>query len=877
MGALKKIFLPCRLDCFYFVIATIFSMSVLTAFLANIDFDPGVNFGIVVFFLSLLGSAFVAIGAMVGLERASWRRAKFLYLFGAACFVATFIGYLYIAASPEIKDLLFSYALMAGMNPLESRLERLFYIGAIVLLLPIVSWIVFATFKRGPSRLKEYVGGRLNFSRQKILIGITGLLLLGAVVNNILSVSLPNYQRTLGNVSMFLVGILIYFFAFVFLFYLPTKFLTGRSSWWLKIVSVLVAIATLVVAGYFFVTEVLATTSMGMAEMVAFASALAAVLFYWIALLGLAANRNPGSADSSAGADKDEANHHSQTKAKSRVLPSLWGVLACLGILAVIVIPVVIDPTTVIAGGGIENGIIASKVRWNSKGQIQLVSMRGWSVLYCAFDKTTEPDVFKNLSTEVTGLDLSTAANIQFPTMAPQVDFSGFECESSFASFGSGQVTRKQLGDFFKNAINRVSFSDCEILLDGPKFTPKYIQSIYFYPSYVYDAANDSRGIAEQATDLTDLLNSFETFETVGEIGIQREFSPEHWDAIVRASKTTTVNLFRSDLKGLSDEALSKAGPNIHWRYLAYSYDESAAEEILRLLFKSKSTLPLHWSTGVESVQDTGDDPRPVELPSTSDLVYAFPERFDLGYDPTDITGYYDVKGPPTTNHAIFDLDENGVPRGLCLPFSEKNTEIEELAELKTLIFDENYLQSSLVYGTPRDLVVDPSALPKLEHLAFSAGTEVGRMGFLSRLKSLRYLQIPMVDRQSQGGAGFDACPSLEAITMLGAPDSISVTEFQRLPNLKRLTVVDVFEEFSNFETTNQLQNAGVGPTFEEKTAELTKALPGVEVLVVSLKDFAPVVPEELKKHLESKSKTLQEKFRKELEEKTIDDKADDQ
>ena len=134
--------------------------------------------------------------------------------------------------------------------------------------------------------------------------------------------------------------------------------------------------------------------------------------------------------------------------------------------------------------------------------------------------------------------------------------------------------------------------------------------------------------------------------------------------------------------------------------------------------------------------------------------------------------------------------------------------------------------------------------LNSLEELYLDSNLIPENLSLLANLKSLKHLQIAAVVRRVSGPVGFDACQSLESITIFGKPDNQSYREILKLENLKRLVIV------------NHEDDASLDATYLEK---LRKRFPGVDADIVLKSETESLVPLSFRKFRDRRRKELRE------------------
>ncbi len=828
MAAFKKLLIPNRYDSYYIALGVICWLAIVTPILAQLKSWPIIqSSGLIVSVASVVG-CLVAVGAVAAGGRIARRRIFYFFAVVGLVNAAGCHGYFWLQENPQLARLFLPVEFGAQFQRLQHTPFTINVSAAgiciLFLLAPILAWVIFLGLNWGFAKLRMPVKSGAFVTRPRLLMGFAGILFVVAIVNNILRATIANYDQMTMEFLGGLLGWSIVFTGFIVLVYLPTRVLLGRSPKWLKfLISSLPAIS---IVPWFFVFQ-----SSGF-DPETFVFALATIfgaLMYVLSLFGLNEPRKI------FGASATDFRTVQPVTSRFQKIPSLWCGLYLMFLYGITWMPFRYDPTTLLLDGDFDLARRESMLRWNSKGQISRIPVKNNCFVF-NFDETTDRNILEHLQG-----DSVDGGVLSFIQAAPQVDLRLLKKRNTLfvTAFSAGEVTTEQLGDVFSQPVTFATFSGCDLVDGGQPFHPASIKVLSFY----YGDGDPKIG---------KILSAFASFDKVNSISIRHKMWSKDWSEVARASQATNVTIKGQLPTDLTPEQMGLAHERllVESNYSLLDGENSLSVDLQNWLLHSRVSFAF-------SFRNSTIDRSNLDW----DLIYAFPRRFRFAIGNSN-PNFGDLLGASESNHFVFERDPNGNPIGVCLPLGESQQQVSDLTELKTLSFDECWVQQRLSNAQARPLM-DLTGLTKLEHLAFSESTLISHLDFLLGMKSLKYLQIPNVDRTIQPGIGFDLCPSLESITILGIPDAISVQEFQRLPSLKQLTIVDVFGKFEdeNPDSIDPDVNTSSSPTSKDYLQSLTDKLPNVQIVLVPDEEFSPQLPVAFQQHLDSRKSALREKL----------------
>ncbi len=827
MALFKKLLIPNRYDSFYIALGVICWLAIVTPFLGQLKSSQIAqsiqSFGLIASMASV-GGCFVAVGAITACGRPAWPRILCFFAVAAVANVAALNGYFWLQENPELVHLLWPEESGLFSNHAEFFDFKKAGTCLILLVVPLQSWVCFFAVRWGFAKLRIRVQHRESVTRPRLLMGLAGILFIVGIVSNALRATIANFDEITLEFVNSLFAWSLALLGFFVLVYLPTQFLLRRSAKWLKLV--LSPLLILLPGVWFFVFQV---PWCAQDEISIELAGICGVSMYVLSLFGLS---KPSKISDGSAMDFGTVQ---PVASRFQKIPSFWCGLFLMFLCGTIWMPFRYDPATLLLGGDFDLARRESMLRWNSKGQI--FQIHG-SLAQCVFNfnETTDPNIVALLRGNAVDYRI-----LVFAKIAPQVDLRQIEKLQRLATtaFCGGRATTEQLSDVFSQPVGNAVFYGGDVVDGGVPFHPESIAKIVF--------ADQGSG----DLNVGNILAAFASFDKVNSIHIQLNVRSNDWAEIARASQTTNVTIrgrLPTDLTpgqmGLAEESLSSEFEFPQQRH------DTVSTELRNWLLHSRV-----------SIASSAPGPTADSSSIIWNLMFAFPHRFRISFVKS-IPKFGDLLDPSESNHFVFERDSEGNPIGVCLPLGESQQQISGLAELRTLSFDERWVQQQIERLGDRPLA-DLSRLTKLENLAFSDSTPITQLDFLRGMKSLKHLQIPNVDRTIQPGIGFDVCPSLESITVLGIPDAISVQEFQRLPSLKQLTIVDVFGEFKdeNPDSIDPDVNTSNSPTSKDYLQSLTDKLPNVKIVLVPDAEFSPQLPVAFQQHLDSRKSALREKL----------------
>ena len=193
-----------------------------------------------------------------------------------------------------------------------------------------------------------------------------------------------------------------------------------------------------------------------------------------------------------------------------------------------------------------------------------------------------------------------------------------------------------------------------------------------------------------------------------------------------------------------------------------------------------------------------------------------------------------------------YQLNDDQSVHSVYLPGVNAGSVSSGLESVKVVSFDMGWVGAEVPVvsaGVATD-ISKLGELNSLEELYLDSNLIPENLSLLANLKSLKHLQIAAVVRRVSGPVGFDACQSLESITIFGKPDNQSYREILRLENLKRLVIV------------NHEDDASLDATYLEK---LRKRFPGVDADIVLKSETESLVPLSFRKFRDRRRKELRE------------------
>ena len=654
-----------------------------------------------------------------------------------------------------------------------------------------------------------------HLTRHQMLISLTVLLLIVGVAQNIYFPK-GEWLNYLG--SEFVVTSIFWTIMFLLAVFWPGWAICARSSWWVVLLALLPMLGlNICLAVYVTINQAFALIALSVSSLsggVVFVGTLFAVR------------------------EKPAAK---RSQKRTMVCPSVWSIVPlaiCIGGGGTLVM---IDQTYKLefllrpfAQIDWEAAKLARKIERDSGGWVRM-EFNGWQNFYwCKFNLTTPAEVLDCIKE----IDY---AVIYFNNLNPKIDTSLIRGISKRVFVTGGTITPQQLADLAEEC-SHLSLTDIGVEATGEKVSLNSTAKFYVFPS--------------QPGQIKNLLDSIESFGELQMISIIGPIVPEDWPAVINASQKTKVQVQGALDEGglnLNDELLkSMKGIRIPVYFPMAKYNNA-----LEFFLRSDATLC------AQAVCFDGMSQQQVW-----DFLFA-----KSGEVSRENFANWWISRPNTDSlqeqanrfHWAFGWDEGGAITELLIPVDDGKFEIDDLAELKTLSFDQSWLSAEDIDATREfnGIKIDLANLRKLERLYFStSGVEeiIGSrdLSVLASLSELKHLQSPCVDSSDRPLRGFDALGGLESLTLFGIPSKSVIREVSTLKKLQVLNVVDLNELQPNSEWLTAVQNG----------------LPGVDVRLVKKIDWKPDMPPSFRKHLDEKKKELRKKLLEELQDAGTEDRG---
>jgi hypothetical protein len=469
----------------------------------------------------------------------------------------------------------------------------------------------------------------------------------------------------------------------------------------------------------------------------------------------------------------------------------------------------------------------SAKARWGSGGRIDFGfdSYNMVPVWKVKFDDSAAPDLLSSLPS-------SGAVAVELNGMTPEFDASFLQDSSGFVILKDCRLTHTQLEQILASTSGLEVKGSLVIVDDGHTVDPGVLSTV--------SIRDTEPGVARDFFAATNCCSqvTFAMFNT--------PMTNEDWTALEDVSQSAQVYLqggFAPDFK------LPKSPKSLVRVMCLYYGEENSLDANLEKELFLKTDMNLYFSSINTQTPKTiwklwilrgtsGHQSFEYLFDSSNQSIGEFAKELGMAYE----------------------MEEDLI-RSLYFPAGMPVTQIADLKDLRVLSFDPGWVKPGAnlaafgAMATPLS-ISHLGSLSSLEELYFGALFVPQDLSILAKLKSLKHLQIPAVVRKVTGPVGFDACSSLESITFFGVPDNQSWREISRLPNLKRLTIID-------HDTDETLT-----PKYAAKVKE---KFPGVEVSVLKLHENEPQIPkafrdyrDRLRKELRSDTKWLDELLKRE-------------
>ena len=820
MSQVWRWILPNRFDAVMFVVALLICIGYLYSAVGAMPYSSD---EFVLWFATPVACTLIAIGSCLGWNCFGLKRTLLLLAVCFACLFLNWIGWLFgwqiIAREHILQSMRWSWGLRFEPEADWFRFENQLWIAGWLVGCFLFSWLLVILFRKVPfwlysvaQNLFRKTKDRLELTRVKLLIGIAAVLFLVTTTNNILIANGINIFENGDNfdaIEMVISALIGLIFYGVVVVYTSWVFLHGKA-YWVKflILGTLVAVMLIGV----FVSRTISQTSMIEMGVWAFSS-----LIFVISVVGL----------------KD---------VKTSVRPSIWSFLLVAVSGFLIASPAFFDfnflfnpHLNVAMEDRIRAAYESGQLKWQTGGQISGTP----DVYFCNFNPDGDSaDSFEKLDFNSGNIDL--AVFQMYPNVKTECLHSVSKGNIALVKTG---VTASQLEDIVAGTTLACRVQN----LDVDSTQSKAVIDV-----------GSMQIVEDRPGKLKALLESIKEFKNNPTVDVDSKITKEDLPAILKASQSSQIilhgSLPDSDINW-SEFSLDKltAAVNVYYNTNTYGLSPNQIQFLLdtniQILFSPSyvygSDQNLEW-----------------------DLAFACAERFRFAQISTSVSrlaSRFDFDDSDQSifeqNHLVWGKNGQAEITHLFLPSGEFWQDVSKLTSLKSLSYDPKWLNEDT--AAPPRAVKDLGSLQgltNLEELYLSDNTFLMRsLSFLAKMKSLKHLQIPKVDRSMKGTIGFDACPSLESITFLGKPDVASIAELAKLPNLKKVTISSI--------------NNGVLNEANAKSV-LNKKLPGVEIVILPFGQHQKTIPMQFLVHKEKAQKEAMARL-KSLLNSTTNQRAD--
>lgn len=668
--------------------------------------------------------------------------------------------------------------------------------GTIALLLVSSGFIVLCRVI--PAAVARVLGKsfeKFEISRTKILIGIAICMFLMATVNNVLvangyNIYRDGFIRNYDSVEIGL-GFIFGLVAFLLMIFWPSwALLRGEKSW-----NVIAGVATLAVPAIVLTILNEAHNYNDLPFLLVLCISLTVSLLFAATLSSL-----------------------KQTDAP--VKPSIWSALIFILIGFVAISPKFFDYSLffkdqylVSKGTSFQDrfsiALDSGKLLWKTNGQV-----RGYSGNYFANFTADEnnSDVLSLVKS------LNSISSLTLLDIHPGIETKLLSnSKLSSLSIYRGEITTSQLADLAAITQFNIFISNLKISNPDDKAAIKTNSQLTF----MSESSDES---------YTDFLSAIEKFQSPQPLLIYSRITETEWQEITRLCQDSKIVLHHLP-NNVSFDQVKSSSSNITFNV---AWPIQLTESQVKFLFDSNANIDVQYVNIGQLFWD---------------LVFGVSDRFQFSrfaWVGSQLKNEPDLQ-VLDDNHLVFGKNDQGEFTELFLPFGELSNAYENCSQLQRLSFDPMWLSSKIPVNTGGiNNLSHLKSLTNLEELYFADRPIVtADMNFLQPLTNLKHLQIPSINRAKQGPVGFDVCQNLESITFFGSPDKITISELAKIPNLKKMTVVDSLYE-------------GLGPKFE---AMLETAIPNTKVEIIPAGTLFSDAPESFKQHLKIKRKEIRERL----------------
>ena len=646
---------------------------------------------------------------------------------------------------------------------------------------------------------------KFELTRAKLLVAIASMLLVVGIVNNILIANDIDIFKTrdpvLAGIARLVAGFVFYVIAFGVIVQWPTWALLKGKGFWIPVWGALTLFLPVVLVA----VTLEMRTSRGIPALDRIALfAIATVWFLFVI-------------------------HCLKRKESHSPKPTVWsfavGVFGLAGLLS----PHFLDYAQFITGASYNKSDLTFeenlKNAWRSGTLFRKSggALRGANgIYYLKSDTESAADVLKNVDWSLPSERL-TIANIP-----AHVDSSLLASSKiTQVSVVNAALTGQQLSDIADSAIGMLDFEDVEIDSQGKvKINSNVLTQLYF----------------DEPAELASFLQSIDCANSRALLIINSKVSAAAWPEIVRVSQNRPVFLageLDHDIGDAKDSPLSAKNITLALGSTGLGKRDSLTRKQMQFILRTDARI---------------DNRSFLSNPASFwDLVFAYPNRVDfaqLGNQTNLLTNIFNStrnSGIYEQRHLVFGKDSKGNITDLFFPDGINFGQLRQLKKLKRLSTDVNWLSDNTLLSVIQ--LEDLSGLRNfidLEELYLSdCSLLVNDLSSLTPLKKLKHLQIPTL-KNAVRQVGFDACQSLQSITLFGMPDKKTIAEFTRLPKLQKLIVVDSNNEI--LDSTKTL-------------AALQKILPNADIKIVPAGQAFADIPEKFRQHLINKKKEIQDKL----------------
>ena len=386
----------------------------------------------------------------------------------------------------------------------------------------------------------------------------------------------------------------------------------------------------------------------------------------------------------------------------------------------------------------------------------------------------------------------------------PHIDTSFVRKQNKTVWISGGTMTVEQLSDLTNNNNSQVVLQNVSIVQPLDETTLRTDIEL-----------TGGLRIAGKTGQVSQVLNSIESFAKVGFIVIRAGISAKDWWAIARASHQCRIIIHEpsnlDESPSIPQDRLIEPFPSADCIRLTNNVSFSSASNI-KTKFSKLSFTQGCFLNRTDGKLWLHNMPRQDDM--YWNLLFAYPNRIapiNLNYVTKRSSLKLGLEQAAIKYHWAYGFNEQQEITDLFLPagIDDQLSQLDQLMNLKSISIDSSWL-FGFSPGTTSwhvDFSLLPP-LPELEKLYLGIGSSWENIAAFARNSKLKHLSIGV----GSNLFGFpvrdlDQLPSLESLTFYGEPEPSTLVEIKKLPNLKRLRIVDFLgTQFSTAPPFDNLQ-----------------------------------------------------------------------